>query len=89
MTDPKSKLTAVTDPRAVPVVWASELLSIAVEGEVTILTFAETVTVDGPAPQRRVCARVAIATRLLPQIAGRMTQVRARSQALSAPAGNA
>ncbi|HEY8616151.1 hypothetical protein [Phenylobacterium sp.] len=89
MPQTKPPQTPVTDPRHVPVTWASELISIVVEGDATILTFGETVTVDGPTPQRRVVARIAIATRLLPQLAGRLANLQKRAEVLKPAEGSA
>lgn len=78
----------VTDPACVPTIWANHLASIEIQGPVAVLTFTQSFG-RGDDEQRRVCARVAVETALLPGMARRITGLKAQIEALKRPAGSA
>ena len=86
---PDSKQPRLEDPRCAPTVWASELASIEVQGPVTILTFAELRREGLSDAHRQICARVAIPTVHLSQIASRIEGLKSQAAALASPTGNA
>jgi hypothetical protein len=79
----------LTDPAGVMAVWASELTSIEIQGDITLLTFAQEQAAERNESSRRVCARIAISTKQLVDMARRIDGLQMQARAMATPTGTA
>ena len=85
----EEKRPSLVDSVDLPTIWITEVVSIDLRDEVTIVTFAETVRSEGDRRERRVRARIAMSNKVLLNLAKRIDRLTEQAQALQQAAGNA
>jgi hypothetical protein len=77
------------EPTALPTLWVNEIVTIDFGENVAIVTFGETVLVEGLAHERRIRARLAMSPAVLMSLAKRIERLSEQAEAMKQVKGSA